>query len=455
MNALNIFHLVSAAHFMEMNKSVDGAENLCEQTQKSLDKIKDWRWSELLMALKQFQNQHLGAISLAILDKFLNSLVARIASSSDTSTSPSACSSDSSGFILSCDTKSSESLKSNSFRAMWWFEDLVVLEARVIEMLVRLMVSRNFESGVISRFLFYYQKSRFAFASSDEKVQIIERVVEMLGFLDVNCVSCKSLFEMLRVALKLKVSKCCRNKLESAIGSLLDQATLDNLLIPASPSKCYLYNVDLVVSFLKSFLGKGVDRVPLSRLENVASLIDLYLAEIAPDPCLKPSKFLAVIRALPKSARGSFNGVYHVVTLYFEVHPGLSGEERRKLCCSLDYEKLSTEALRHLTQNANFPSEYAALALVSQQSKLKSLLQYAEQSTNTIHKGRKDQVVLYARKLNASGENEKRRPRLQGVEWRVLEVEKVCMKMQPQMERMRKSRMPRHSYGRFLPMLCS
>lgn len=319
MNALNIFYLVSAAHFMEMNKSVDGAENLCEQTQKSLDKIKDWRWSELLMALKQFQNQHLGAVSLVILDKLLNSLVARIASSSDTSTSPSASSSDSSGFIMSCDTKSSESLKSNYFRAMWWFEDLVVLDARVIEMLVRLMVSRNFDSGVISRFLFYYQKSRFAFASFDEKVQIIERVAEMLGFLDVDCVSCKSLFEMLRVALKLKVSKCCRKKLVSAIGSLLDEATLDNLLIPASPSKCYLYNVDLVVSFLKSFLGKGVDRVPLSRLENVASLIDLYLAEIAPDPCLKPSKFLAVIRAVPKSARASFNGVYHAVNLYFEV----------------------------------------------------------------------------------------------------------------------------------------
>lgn len=129
------------------------------------------------------------------------------------------------------------------------------------------------------------------------------------------------------------------------------------------------------------------------------------------------------------------------------MHPGLSGEERRKLCCSLDYEKLSTEALRHLTQNANLPSEYAALALVSQQSKLKSLLQYAEQSAATIHKGRKDrgcdQVVLYARKLNV-------RPRLQGVEWRVLEVE-----MQSQMENMRKSRMSRHSCGRSLPMLCS
>lgn len=137
-----------------------------------------------------------------------------------------------------------------------------------------------------------------------------------------------------------------------------------------------------------------------------------------------------------------------------QVHLGLSGEERRKLWCSLDYEKLSIEALRHLTQNANFPSEYAALALVSQQSKLKSLLQYADQSAATIHKGRKDseQVVLYARKLNASGEKEKLR---QGMEWRGLEVEKVCMKMQPQMEKMRKSRMSRHSYARSLPMLCS
>lgn len=315
-NASSILQLFSAAHFMEMNGSFEGTENLCGKIERSLGEIKYWRWSDIMVALKKFQNQHLEGVVMVMLDKFLDSLVSRITSSCETSPSPSSSSSDSSGFILSCD---SISFKNGSFRGTWWFEDVVGLDARVVRMMVKLMVSRNFDSGVLSKFLFHYQKSRFASASYDEKVRIIEEVVEMLGFLDVSYVSCKCLFELLRIAFKLRVSQSCRKKLESAIGSLLDQAALDDLLIPSSPSKCYLYNVNLVLRFIRSFLGKGVNSVASSRVQHVASLIDLYLAEIAPDPGLKPSKFLAVIRALPHSARDSFGGVYHALNLYLEV----------------------------------------------------------------------------------------------------------------------------------------
>lgn len=128
-----------------------------------------------------------------------------------------------------------------------------------------------------------------------------------------------------------------------------------------------------------------------------------------------------------------------------QVHPGLSEEERRKLCCSLNYEKLSLEELRHLTQNGNFPLKYAALVVVSQGSKLKSLLRHAELSLVASHKGRgvegrESPIVLYARQLNASREAEE---------------EEVCMKVQPQIGKMGKSRVLRLSYGRSLPLLCS
>ncbi|KAG6423480.1 hypothetical protein SASPL_113876 [Salvia splendens] len=413
-NASNIFPLASAADYMEMNKLVDGGENLCEQIEASLEEIKYWRWSEVVMALKQCEHQCVGGVSLAVHDKLLSSLVRRIVSCSETSPSPSASSSDN-----SCDTRSSESFKSSSARAMWWFDELVVLDARVIEMVVKLMVCRNIDSALISRFLFHYQKLRSASASCGERVRLVEAVVEMLGILDVRCVSCKSLFELLRVAVKLRVSRQSRNKVESAIGSLLDQAMLDDLLIPSSPSRCYLYNVNLVLSFLKSFLGKGVGLVESIRVAHVAKLIDSYLAEIAPDPCLKPSKFLAVIRGLPDSARDSFNGVYHAVNLYLEVHPGLSEEERWRLCCSISYEKLSPPVLSHLTENARFPSEHVALTLVFQRNK--------DEEVSNLEGGR----------VKGCGE--------------VL----VCMKMQPQIVKMRKSRISRLVYGRSLPLLCS
>ncbi|KAK6134809.1 hypothetical protein DH2020_031479 [Rehmannia glutinosa] len=467
-NPLNISNLTCAAHYMEMKSSVSKTENLCEQTEKSLEEIRYWTWSELLMALKQCQNLLPGVGSLRILDNCLDSLIGRIASSCQTSPCPSISSSDSSGYRLSCDTRSTESFKNSAFKTTWWFDDLVSFDTDLIQMLVKLMVSRNFDNGIISRFLFYYQQSRFGSASADEKIKIVETVVEMLDSLDTRSVSYKSLFGILRIALNMNLSQCCRDKLENMIGSQVDRATLDNLLVPCPVRKSYLYDVNLVLRFLKSFLGKGVCCVPLSRLKKVASLMDLYLNEVAPDPCLKPSKFLALIRALPDSARDTCDGVYHAVNLYLEVHSGLSEEQKAKVCLGLNYEKLSSEAFNHLAQNSKFPSKSAVQALVSQQHKLKSLLQNSNQSTladslpvsfETTHAEKEDegskQIVLYAKRLSLCDENEKLKAHLQGMQWRVVELENLCRKMQIHMTKMMKSRMSSQSNAKSVPKLCS
>lgn len=66
-----------------------------------------------------------------------------------------------------------------------------------------------------------------------------------------------------------------------------------------------------------------------------------------------------------------------------------------------------------------------------------------------------EQIVLYAGRLDISSENEKVRANLQGMQWRVLELEKVCKKMQNQMAKMMKSRLSSQSNARSLPRLCS
>nr|DAD38209.1 TPA_asm: hypothetical protein HUJ06_008850 [Nelumbo nucifera] len=132
-----------------MAKDVSGTQNLIEQTEKSLEGIPDWTWSESLVALKH------------------------------------------SGFWLSCDTRSTESMKNSFSRETWWFEDFVVLHLYLIEKLIKAMIAQKFSHVIVSRFLFYYQKSRFSGATSDENV---ESVVEMLYSLHWSSVSCKSLF---------------------------------------------------------------------------------------------------------------------------------------------------------------------------------------------------------------------------------------------------------------------
>uniref|UniRef100_A0A5B7AUQ0 BTB/POZ domain-containing protein n=1 Tax=Davidia involucrata TaxID=16924 RepID=A0A5B7AUQ0_DAVIN len=462
-NPFNLSLLHCIAHFMEMNKSISGTINLFEQTNKSLEEIRYWTWSELLVALKQCQDLFSVANSSGILEKCLDSLVGRLALASEASPCPSTSSPDSSGFRLSCDTRSTESLKNSFIRATWWFEDLGDLNPNLVEMVMKSLVSRKFDHVIISRFLFYYQKSRFITATLDQKRKITETVVHMLYSLDQNAVSCKCLFGILGVTLNLNLSKCCRNQIESMIGTQLDQATLDNLLVPSPIGTNYLYDVNLVLRFLKSFLGRGI---PLNRLKKAASLMDFYIAEVAPDPCLKPSKFLALVRALPDSARDSYDGIYRAMDMYLEVHAGLSEEERMNICCGLNYEKLSSETCNYLAQNAKFPSKSAVQALIYQQSKLKNLLQDTIQPNPFIDspcslmeidtKGKKDEafeeIVLCAGKLDLSAENEKLRAHLQGVQWRVLELEKVCRKMQTQMTKIMKSRL---SNARSLPRLCS
>ncbi|KAJ6371936.1 hypothetical protein OIU77_002285 [Salix suchowensis] len=467
-NPSNISLLYSAAQFMEMNISVSGTHNLLEETGKSLEEMKYWTWSELLTTTKKCQDLLPFPNSTGILEKCVDSLIGRITTSGEPSPCPSTSSPDSSGARLSCDTRSTESLKNSFSRATWWFDDLLFLSTNLVGMVIEPMVSKKFDHAIISRFLFHYQKSKCYTGTSDDKRKAVETVIDLLCILDWNSVSFKSLFGILRVALNCNIRKCSRTKLESMIGSQMDQATLDNLLIPSPHGMNYSYNVNLVLRFLKAFLHGGISLVSPIQLRKVASLMDLYIAEVAPDPCLKPYKFLALAMALPDSARESYDGIYRATDMYLEVHTGLSEEEKMKICCPLNYEKLSAEACLHLYQNNTFPSKSAVQALLSQQAKLKRLLKatdktkcYTDSSSGeTGNKGKKkensQQIVLFARKLDLpTDNNDKIRAHLKGMQWRVTELERVCMKMQAPMTKIMNSRVSRHSSSRSLPRLCS
>ncbi|PNX96911.1 BTB/POZ domain-containing protein [Trifolium pratense] len=459
-----------AAEYMEMNESVKNVCNLMDQTEKSLQGISYWSWSEILIALKQCRNLVVED-SCVMLEKCLDAIVGRLVLASEASPCPSTCSNDSSGIRFSCDSKSTESIKTSFTRSAWWFEDLLFLTPQMVVMLVKSMLSSKLDHHVISKFLLYYQKVKFANASADEKCKIIEMVIDMHYELDQSSVSFKTLFGILRVTLCLNISKNCRNKLENMIGSQLDQVTLDNLLVPSPYGINYLYDVNLVLRFLKAFLrqGNGAVVAPI-RMRKVANLIDLYIAEIAPDPCLRTSKFLALATALPDSARDSCDELYHAMDMYLEVHNQLSQDERIKICCGLNYEKLSPQACLHLSKNTKFPSKSAVQALISQQSKLKNLLNattpistpYNDSlcgSSGSAQKGKKEksseQVVLYAGNFDIPPDNEKLKAHLQGMQCRVMELEKICRKMQTQMAKMTKSKASSHSYGKSLPKLCS
>ncbi|CAH8386221.1 unnamed protein product [Eruca vesicaria subsp. sativa] len=420
----NVVMLHCAAKFMEVTK-------VLVQTEKCLEEIRYWAWPEVLVGLKQCQELETSSEADSLAVKLMDALVEKLCLAIEASPSSAACSPspDSSLFRFSCDSKSTESFKNSSSRITWWFDEVLVLSPALVATFLKVMVLRKFDNVTITRFLFYYQKVKFcSVSSSNEKREILETTIDTLYVLDRSCVPYKSLFGVLRLALGLNISKSVMNKLELMIGQQLEQATLDNLLVPSPMKSSHLYYVNLVLRFTKAFLD-GAKRG--SQLKKVARLIDQYIAEVAPDPCLKPSKFLSLLTLVPDSARESHEDIYRAIDMYLEAHAGLTSSERLNLIRTISYEKLSTESRAHVSRNAKF------------------------QGVETLDQEQK-QLILRVEKVETSGDNEKLKEHIEGIQWRVMELERACLKMQTQMEVIKKrTKSSSRGNNRSLPKLCS
>jgi hypothetical protein len=152
-----------------------------------------------------------------------------------------------------------------------------------------------------------------------------------------------------------------------------------------------------------------------------------------------------------------------------------------RICKGINYEKLSPECCKHLARNAGFPTRAAVQALASQHTVLKSLLrgggpdEHLRPVSAAKHRaGGEDhddlvsaggQVVLYAGRLDLSLESQNLRSLLDGMHWRVMELEKVCSRMKTQMSKMKAARRAtggggggaagRRAASRSLPRMCS
>ncbi|XP_019168803.1 PREDICTED: BTB/POZ domain-containing protein At3g22104-like [Ipomoea nil] len=361
----NMFLLHSAANYMEISRGIHGTHSLTKGFFRSIQSL---NWCELVSGLKKCQELPSFLISPSVLQNFLDCLVSRL--SIPCVSSPRTPCSDNSSVLFSGDI-SVDSSRSYASQTKWWFQDLKFLNIDMLEKVVRTMVSHKLDQTMVSSFLSYYKNMNFLSATSVQKNRIIDTIINLLSLLDRSFVSVRGLFDILQASRSLKTSKCCTEKLEVLIGSQLDRATIDDLLIPSQPGKRYAYDVSLILKLLKTFLRENSRHFFSYSLKKVASLIDLYIMEVAPDQFLQPSKFMALATALPDTARDSYEILYEAIDVYFKVHKGLSAKEKIKISCALNYDKLSDQTLMDLSHNENFPVCASVTALVTNQSKLR------------------------------------------------------------------------------------
>ncbi|KAL2488171.1 BTB/POZ domain-containing protein [Forsythia ovata] len=354
----------------------------------------------------------------------------------------------------------------------WWIEDLSVLRIDLYQRVITAMKCRGVRPESIGASLVTYaqkeliKKSSLWNQSTQPKVDlgsdtsgherlVVETIVSLLP-VEKFAVPISFLFGMLRSAVMLDCAVSCRLDLERRIGSQLDIATLDDLLIPSfRHAGDTLFDVDTVHRILVNFSQQDdsdedmedgslfeTDSPPSpsqTALFKVSKLVDNYLAEIAPDANLKLNKFIAVAESLPAHARTLHDGLYRAIDVYLKAHQGLSDPDRRKLCKLIDFQKLSQEAGAHAAQNERLPLQSIVQVLYYEQMRLRSALfcSYPDDDPKPMHQSwRINSGALSAamspRDNYASLRRENRDLKLELARLRMrlndLEKEHVCMK---------------------------
>ncbi|KAL2903378.1 hypothetical protein RDABS01_002088 [Bienertia sinuspersici] len=231
---------------------------------------------------------------------------------------------------------------------------------------------------------------------------LLESIVSLLPS-EKGAVSCSFLLKLLKAANLLNASPSSKRELARRVGLQLEEASVKDLLIPASFSETR-YDVDIFMAILDEFITQGqspptspprskgrFERRRRSRsAENidiefqqsrrsssashssklkVAKLVDRYLQEIARDSNLPLSKMIAIAESVPDFARIDHDDLYKAIDTYLKAHPDLTKSERKRLCRVLDCKKLSMEACMHAAQNEMLPLRVVVQVLFFEQAR--------------------------------------------------------------------------------------
>eukprot|EP01018_Ginkgo_biloba_P002811 Gb_37723 [translate_table: standard] len=371
-------------------------------------------------------------------------------------------------------------------RSDWWYEDVAVLSLPFYKRVISAMEAKGIRQESIAGALMYYAKkfipgltrrqgiattlSLTATSCEVDQRDLLETIESLLpDHRTAN--TTKFLFGLLRTANILNASDSCKRSLEKRIGSQLEQATLDDLLMPSySYTVETLYDIDCVQRILQHFLA-GVDQQgaesvlanpqgfeeggfmgspSLTPIMMVSKLIDGYLAEVAPDGNLKPAKFQQLAEALPDYSRLFDDGLYRAIDVYLKAHPWVTEEEREKICSIMDCQKLTLEACTHAAQNERLPLRIVVQVLFFEQLQLRNAIAgsfLAADGTDPARPSRLNPVtdlivsgpVVGGDGLNnALRENQVLRMDMDTMRSRVHELERECSTMRHAIEKIEK-----------------
>ena len=329
----NVAQLLCVSDYLEMTEEYS-KDNLASRTEEYLDSIVCKSLEMCVQVLKQSENLLPLADELNIVTRCIDAIASK-ACAEQIASSFSRLEYSSSGRLH----MSKQAKGNDGGGGDWWIEDLSVLRIDLYQRVMNAMKCRGVRPESIGASLLSYAERQLTKTGHQEHEQaVVETIVALLP-VEKLVVPISFLFGLLRRAVMLDASVSCRLDLERRIGSQLDMATLDDLLIPSfRHAGDTLFEIDTVYRILVNFSQQGGDdsedeesvfecgddsspHTPSqSAMFKVAKLVDSYLAEIAPDANLDLPKFLLIAEALPLHPRTLHDGLYRATDLYLKVN---------------------------------------------------------------------------------------------------------------------------------------
>lgn len=370
LTSLNIVSLRCAAEYLQMTEAY-GEGNLVTQTEIFLNEVFG-NWTDTIKALETCEEVGSYAEEVHIVSRCIDSLAVKACADPQ---------------LFNWPVKGQENIQSPKGTVLWngissttkpqptgddwWYEDVSFLRFPLYKLLILSVEAKGLKAESIAASLIHYTKKNIPLinnqlsfndlnhvgsgtavstnSEADQRV-LLEEIVGLLPNVK-GVTTTNFLLRLLRTAMILHASPSCREVLEKKIGSQLDQALLGDLLIPNMGYTVEtLYDIDCIQRILDHFMSSyhaatasspciveegqlvsGTDM--LTPMTMVASLVDGYLAEVAPDVNLKLPKFQALAAVIPDYARPLDDGIYHAIDVYLKVRFSFSNCIRHVIYC--------------------------------------------------------------------------------------------------------------------------
>ncbi|RYR17546.1 hypothetical protein Ahy_B03g062259 isoform B [Arachis hypogaea] len=211
--------------------------------------------------------------------------------------------------------------------------------------------------------------------------------------------------------------------------------------MPNSSDECTMHDVDVVQRIVEYFLmheQQQMQQQPKLARFNISRLLDNYLAEISRDPNLSITKFQVLAELLPENTRTCDDGLYRAIDTYLKTHPSLTEHDRRRLCKTMNCEKLSLDGCTHAAQNDRLPLRTVVQVLFSEQVKMRAAMQEKEQEQSGINSEQDENQT------SASMDIKTLKSELEHVKSKMIELQKDYFELQREYEKLNK---PKNSTG--------